>query len=129
MKRTPAKIGALLCLIGLALAENGLAATLLTEADATAPRLINTGENIELRLSENPSTGYVWSLAFDPPDSATILGDHFTAKGDRIGASGAREWSIAINRTGAIVVRAKIWRPWEGEASVTKRLEFRVEAR
>jgi inhibitor of cysteine peptidase len=129
MKHAPARIGALFCLIGLALAENCLAATLLTEADATAPRLIHAGETIDLRLSENPSTGYIWSLAFDPPDSATILADPFTATGDRIGAPGTRDWSIAIRRSGAIVIHAKNWRPWEGEASVTKRLEFRIEAR
>jgi hypothetical protein len=48
---------------------------------------------------------------------------------DRIGAPGTRDLSIAIKQTGNLVIRVKNWRSWEGEASVTKRLEFSVEAR
>jgi inhibitor of cysteine peptidase len=113
----------------MALAENGWAATVLTEADARTPIAVRVGDTVDLRLSENPSTGYVWSLAFDPPDAAAVTGSQWTAKGVAIGAPGVRDLSIAIRQAGNLVIRAQNARPWEGEASVTKRLEFRLEAR
>ena len=129
MKRAQEIFRALFCIAGLAFGENCLAAPLLTEADAAAPLGIHAGGTLDLRLSENPSTGYVWSVEFDPPDAAAIIADHWTATSDRIGAPGTRDFSIKIKQTGDLLIRAKIWRAWEGEASVTKRLEFRVEAR
>jgi inhibitor of cysteine peptidase len=120
---------ALSLVAALALADNARAATILTEADTKAPVAVRVGETVDLRLSENPSTGYVWSVAFDPPDAAAVTGSQWMTMDDAIGASGIRYLGIAIRRAGKLVIHAKNWRSWEGEASVTKRLEFRLEAR
>ncbi|WP_294538621.1 protease inhibitor I42 family protein [uncultured Rhodoblastus sp.] len=114
----------------ITLGGNAAAATVLTEADAKAPILVRVGETIELRLSENPSTGYAWSVAFDPPDAAAVTYSHWKAQqGGAVGAPGTRDLSIAIRRAGNLVIRANNGRSWEGDASVTKRLEFLIEAR
>jgi predicted secreted protein len=123
---------ALLCLC--ACAAPGFAATVLTEADANAPRVVAVGETIELRLIENPSTGYSWSVALDPPAAAAIVATRWTPAGGSgaqpmPGASGTRDLTIAIKRPGRFAIRAKNWRVWDGDASVTKRLEFRFDAR
>jgi predicted secreted protein len=94
-----------------------------------APIAVRVGDTVDLRLSENPSTGYVWSVVFDPPDAAALTGSQWTAKGGAIGAPGVRDLSIAIRQAGNLVIRAKNWRSWEGEASATQRLEFRLQAR
>ena len=120
---------ALSCVAAMALAQNARAATVLTEADAKAPIAVRVGETVDLRLSENPSTGYVWSVAFDPPDAAALTGSQWTAKGGAMGAPGVRDLSIAIRQAGKLVIRAQNARPWEGEASVTQKLDFRLEAR
>lgn len=129
MSNAPKMLRALSCVAALALAQNARAATVLTEADAKAPIAVRVGETVDLRLSENPSTGYVWSLAFDPPDAAAVTGSQWTANGGAIGAPGLRDLSIVIRQAGKLAIRAKNGRSWEGEASVTQRLEFRLEAR
>jgi predicted secreted protein len=112
----------------------GFAVTVLTEADANAPRVVAVGETIELRLIENPSTGYAWSVTVDPPAAAAVVADRWTPAGGSgaqpmPGAPGTRDLTIAIKRPGPLGIRAKNWRAWEGDASVTRRLEFRLDAR
>jgi predicted secreted protein len=120
---------ALFCVAGMALAQNGWAATVLTEGDAKAPQIVRVGETIELRLSENPSTGYAWNVTFDPPDAVAVVYNHWKSSGGAIGAPGTRDLSIEIKQAGKLVIRAKSLRSWEGESSVTKSLEFQIEAR
>src|SRR5262245_48821490 len=45
---------------------------ILTDADAGSTRQVNAGEIVELRLEENPSTGYQWKVNVEPHDGATI---------------------------------------------------------
>jgi predicted secreted protein len=132
MKQARKLLAALLCLC--AFVAPGFAATVLTEADADAPRVIAVGETIELRLIENPSTGYTWSVTLDPSTAAAVVADRWTPAGGSgaqpmPGASGTRDLTIAIKRPGPLAIRAKNWRAWEGDASVTQRLEFRLDAR
>lgn len=132
MKQARNFLAALLCLC--AFASPGFAATVLTEADANAPRVVAVGETIELRLIENPSTGYTWSVALDPPAAASVVADRWTPAGGSAsqrmpGASGTRDLTIAIKQPGLLAIHAKNWRAWEGDASVTQRLEFRLDAR
>jgi predicted secreted protein len=132
MKQAKWFLAALLCLC--ACAAPGFAATVLTEADANAPRVVAVGETIELRLIENPSTGYTWSITLDPPAAAAIVATRWTQAGGSgaqpmPGAPGTRDLTIAIKRPGSLVIRAKNWRAWEGDASVTQKLVFRLNAR
>jgi inhibitor of cysteine peptidase len=113
----------------LSLAQGARAGAILTEADAGMARAAAVGETIELRLKENPSTGYVWSVAVDPPGAASILSRHRAAKSSLVGAPGTREIALTIRRAGPLTIRATNGRPWEGAASAAQRLEFRIEAR
>ena len=36
-----------------------------------------TGETIEIRLSENPTTGYRWELKFSGAPTCTLVADHY----------------------------------------------------
>jgi predicted secreted protein len=117
-----------------ACAAPGFAATVLTEADANARRVVAVGETIELRLIENPSTGYSWSVALDPPATAAIVATRWAPAGGSgaqpmPGASGTRDLTIAIKRPGRFAISAKYWRAWEGDASVTQKLVFQLDAR
>jgi inhibitor of cysteine peptidase len=129
MIRAQKMLRALFCVAGMALAQNSRAATVLTEVEAKAPQIVHVGETIELRLNENPSTGYAWNVTFDPPDAVAVVYNHWKAGGGAIGASGTRDLSIEIKQAGKLVIRAKNWRSWEGEPSVTQKLEFQIEAR
>jgi inhibitor of cysteine peptidase len=99
----------------------------LTDVDATSTHDVGRGETIELRLPENPTTGYRWSLDVEPPGASAVTGSRFETGGPGIGAGGMRIFTIAINGLGAVKLQAKLWREWEGEGSTIQRHTFALQ--
>ncbi len=87
---------------------------------------LRVGHTVMLRLPENPSTGYGW----------TVDGDlHLVEVGEKshvhssktVGSGGESQWAIKATAPGTTTLRLKHWREWEGERSVTERYEVRLE--
>ena len=105
---------------------------ILTDADAGSTRQVNTGEIVELRLEENPSTGYRWKVNVEPPDGATIaasawLGLSGLGANQVIGGFGIHVFDITAQHPGRVTLRAK--RSHEGEGSEVERKSFVLEVR
>jgi inhibitor of cysteine peptidase len=103
--------------------------SILTEGDTNTVRALKLGSNVELHLRENPSTGYRWSIEVVPAEAATVISTDWSAAGVGVGGAGIRKFVASIRESGTVKLRAKLWRHWEGEESVTKRLEFTFEVR
>jgi inhibitor of cysteine peptidase len=104
----------------------------LTDADAGLTRQVKAGEIVELRLEENPSTGYQWTVNFEPPDGAIIaasawLGLSGLGASQVVGGSGIRAFDITTKHPGLVTLRAKRSRSWEGEDSEVERKSFVLE--
>ncbi len=108
--------------------ENGV--LVLTRADHERTVELRVGERMEVRLPENPATGYRWSVdehdrhrltledtAYTPPDTASS-----------IGARGQRRFSLIARQPGDALLKMKYGRVWEGDGSVTDRFTaiFRI---
>ncbi len=109
------------------LAQNAMASLVLAEADAGSTRDVKRGETVELRLRENPSTGYRWSIGIEPGDAAKIVASNSLPGTGGVGAAGSRAFEIVANRPGAVTVNAKLMRQWEGEGSVVERRSFALQ--
>ena len=101
----------------------------LTEADAGSTRQVKRGETVELRLKENPSTGYRWTIDVEPPGAATIAASSQEPGGSGLGANGVHVFEIAAKGSGAVTLSAKLWRSWEGEGAAVERKSFLLEVR
>lgn len=111
------------------LAQNTMTSLVLTETDAGSTRSARRGETVELRLKENPSTGYRWSVGIEPAGAASIVGSRFVPAGPGAGAAGSAAFEIVADRPGAFELQAKLWRQWEGEGSVKKRYSVALRVR
>jgi len=98
----------------------------LTQADADTIRVVQLGESLKLYLPENPSTGFRWSIDIAPPEAAAVTASHWSPAGPGVGAAGIREFLITVRKTGTVTLHTKLWREWEGESSVTWRLQFKL---
>ena len=58
------------------------------------------GQMMELRLRENPTTGFRWSFASDGGPSCTVIGDRFEQQNGPPGAGGEHAWQIKAVRAG-----------------------------
>ena len=101
---------------------------ILTEQDIGRRVVVSPGAAIMLRLPENPTSGFRWHADSEPPDGMALEDDSFEAPSPmQPGAAGQRVFSFRVQTAGQVRLRAKLWRAWEGEKSVTARHEFPIE--
>jgi inhibitor of cysteine peptidase len=97
----------------------------LTEANQGTTTALAEGGVIMLALEETPSTGYRWSTESSPVGMMEVLETRWVAPtGSAVGGAGTREIVLKAKSTGVIRLRLKLWREWQGEASVMRRCEF-----
>ena len=97
------------------------AAITLTEADEGKTVDVHVGDTVVLRLPENPTTGYRWS--FDDLDTAAVSvqeGEHVHSS-EAVGSGGEMTWRLTPASAGTTQIRLKLWRQWQGDASIRKR--------
>src|SRR5260221_8713148 len=93
----------------------------ITESDANGAVVVNTGQELVVRLSSNPTTGYRWTLAADA-DAVLALAATPKYRRDRVaegmvGSGGAETWRLFAFRPGAQRVSFEYRRPWERETA------------
>ena len=89
---------------------------------------VATKKPFAVLLEENPTTGYRWHLETDP-GIRVISSDYEAAAGIGVGGGGTRRFVLTAEKPGEWQVRAKLWRQWLGDASITRRFELAVRAR
>ena len=105
-------------------AKEAKISSILTSADNGKTVDLRVGAEAELRLRENPSTGYRWAL--DAADSRLVAIEEgeYVSTAKMIGAGGETQWLIRAKAPGLTEIKLKRWRPWEGERSVVERYQI-----
>ncbi len=97
----------------------------LSNQDSGRTVTVETGSSITLRLEENPTTGYRWSV--EASAGLDLLEDR-NESGGAPGAGGMRVLTFRVARAGSFALRLKHWRDWEGEDSVINRFDAEIIA-
>jgi inhibitor of cysteine peptidase len=97
---------------------------ILSEQDRGRTIEVAEGDIITVRLKENPTTGYRWSV--ETTNGLELVRDDFEAGGGAIGAAGVRVLEFRATHPALYRIRLKNWREWEGEDSVIDRFEANV---
>jgi inhibitor of cysteine peptidase len=75
--------------------EGGIQVQVLREQDAGKTVDVPVGDVIEIRLSENPTTGYRWTIAQSNEKICSIVRDEFIAPVNHVlGAGGEHIWQF-----------------------------------
>jgi len=120
----------LLCSIGAVTpihAEKAPSAMLsLTQADSGRTVDVRVGDQIQVTLLENATTGFRWAI--DHYDDAVIeaLGSEPLYTSSRVGSGGQVTFTFQGKRAGTGEIVLKHWRHFEGDASVTTRFTVGV---
>jgi predicted secreted protein len=96
---------------------------ILREQDSGRSVQVKQGETFSLRLAENPTTGYRWSVVSS--GRLELVSDQNEA-GVGIGAGGVRVIRWVARKVGSYDLILKHWREWEGEGSVIGRFQASV---
>ena len=100
----------------------------LSRADHNRSADLRVGETFELRLAENPTTGFGWAI--DSSDNQRLALESTTYSAPEqsgfVGARGQRTFTFRARQPGDVVLALKYWRFWEGDASVSERFSVNL---
>lgn len=71
------------------------------------------GETIEIRLPENPTTGFRWHLTADGSPACSLIHDDFSAPAGPPGRGGVHTWRFEALRAGECDIELRHRRRWE----------------
>jgi inhibitor of cysteine peptidase len=103
-----------------------MTALTLTEADDGRIISAHPGDEVVIRLPENPTTGCRWSIErIEGP--FLHEGDSFALGSDvKIGSGGVRELRFLATDAATARIQLKRWQAWEGEQSVDARFTVTI---
>jgi predicted secreted protein len=94
---------------------------------------LSRGQVVMVQLDTNPSTGFQWVSTVS--SGISIIGDSYqssvnnrfaTGKSIRVGAGGARTWTLKMNNIGDQQFSAEYKRSWEPEVAKSYTIHFIV---
>jgi inhibitor of cysteine peptidase len=95
----------------------------LTETDTNQSFSVHLGDQIVVRLDENPTTGYRWAIDQIDEDLLVPEQDDFSMAGTGVGGGGELIKKFTAKKPGSTRLGLKLWRDWEGDKSIIKRFD------
>jgi inhibitor of cysteine peptidase len=103
-----------------------LEANVFTEDNNGSTVELATGDTFQIKLNENPTTGYQWTL--ETTDGLEIMSDNFLPPATGlVGAGGIHEWDIKATASGTQQVTGVYSRSWETLTDSEQRFVLTVE--
>lgn len=100
-----------------------------TETDNGSSVRVTPGDVIRVRLAENATTGYRWSVDATLPPCVKQTGEsHDPASSDAAGAGGVAAFAFEVTGQGSGVLAFEQRRSWEAVPLETFRLDLAVAA-
>lgn len=85
-----------------------------------------TGDTFRIKLNENPSTGYQWTM--ETTSGLEIMSDNYLpSTSELLGAGGIHEWDIKTTASGTQQVTGVYSRSWENMTGSEQRFVLTVE--
>lgn len=90
----------------------------LSNADSGKTLTLQPGQTLMLRLNENPTTGYRWSIASFDSQVLQLIDDRFDLPNTTgIGGGGQRIFTFRANQPGDATLHLSNRQAWEPEAA------------
>jgi inhibitor of cysteine peptidase len=100
----------------------------LTRADSGKVVETRVGDTLVVHLEENPTTGYRWAI--EKRDEEVIALHHVefvSSHSVGVGGGGQRRWTFTAQKAGLVTLELKLWRAWEGDASISERFTVTLQ--
>lgn len=88
---------------------------------------VRRGDEIVVRLEENPTTGFRWAVDEINEQVLELQDSSYQQQpGGGMGGGGQRRLTFRAKSSGSSPLRLKLWREWEGDATADARYSVTV---
>jgi inhibitor of cysteine peptidase len=88
--------------------------------------VLQPGENLEIQLNENPTTGFRWALESVGAPACILVEDSYENSTVMPGAGGSHRWQFQAKQIGEGRIELRYRRAWEGQGAGTRIFSLRV---
>ena len=99
---------------------------LVLEKDNDRTLEIRQDETVRISLTENATTGYRWAIDRYDSEFIEAVAVEPSYRANPVGSGGEVGFIFKCKKIGSGQILLKQWRSWEGEASIIKRFNLRL---
>jgi inhibitor of cysteine peptidase len=88
--------------------------------------VLQTDQRFAIRLGENPTTGYSWSLVAGGEPTCVLIDHTFAPAAGPPGQGGSHRWQFRTAQTGRGAIELVLSRPWASGAAPLRRFALVV---
>jgi len=103
------------------------ASTSLTGSDNGKTIQAHVGDEINIALDANPTTGYGWSVEKSDGTLLTLKQSNFSASSSAVGSGGTQTLTFVAESAGTANLQLKYWRSFEGDKSIVRRFAVTIQ--
>ena len=94
----------------------------LMRADSGKVVETRVGDTLVLHLDENPTTGYRWAMETRDEEVVALQSAVYVhGRSTGVASGGQRSLTFHAKKAGSVTLQLKLWRAWEGDASIVER--------
>ena len=114
----------IIVVVAVALAAIGAGVAIgMTSNDVLSDDLtLELGKTLEIRLEENPSTGYSWVMVISNENVVEVVKDEYITGKDIPGAPGEHVWIFKGLEEGETQISFSYLRPWEEDSEIDEKV-------
>lgn len=101
--------------------------TSLTGTDNGKTIQAHVGDEINIALDANPTTGYGWSIEKSDGALLTLKQSNYAASSSAIGSGGTQTLTFVAKGVGTANLQLKYWRSFEGDKSITRQFAVTIQ--
>ena len=95
--------------------------TSLSGSDSGKTVTVHIGDEIDIALDSNPTTGFDWAIDKSNASLLTLKQMDYQASSNAIGSGGTDTFKFVAKSAGTVNLQLKYWRSFEGDRSITQR--------
>ena len=101
--------------------------TSLSGSDNGKTITVHVGDEIDVALDSNPTTGFQWAIDKNNETLLTFKQSDYSASSNLIGSGGTQTLKFVAKSAGTVNLQLKYWRGFEGDRSISQRFAVTIQ--
>jgi inhibitor of cysteine peptidase len=101
--------------------------TSLSNSDNGKTITVHVGDEIDIALDSNPTTGYDWTIEKSNNALLTFKQMDYQASSNLVGSGGTDTFKFVAKSAGSVNLQLKYWRSFEGDRSIIHRYAVTIQ--